>query len=65
MQANQVLLSDVPRFFVAKYGKSPSYSAVHKAVLNGHVPAHKEGKQWIVDVDATAAHFGLTQQQPI
>jgi hypothetical protein len=55
-------LSEIPRYLLARYGRSPSYQRVWKAVVDARLPAERKNGRWEADPEATAELFGIEEE---
>ena len=52
--------AQAPRAVAERYrGRPPTYGRIYRMIINGEVPAKRDGGRWLVDVDALADALGL------
>jgi hypothetical protein len=54
-------LSEIPRELMARYGRTPSYQRVWKAVVDAKLPAEQKNNRWTADPEAVAELFGIDE----
>jgi hypothetical protein len=60
--SRMIPLSEIPRALLARYGRSPSYQRVWKAIVDARLPAERENGRWVADPEATAELFGIDEE---
>lgn len=59
-------LCDFPRELRRRYGRGPTYSQLYRGIIDGWLPAERDGRVWTIREDRVpeiAEAFGLTSER--
>jgi hypothetical protein len=58
-------LTQLPRELSAQFARSPGYRKLYAQIIDGKLPAHRDGSRWLIrreDIPAIGAALGLAPQ---